>query len=38
LKIVDLLAGRDRTLAASGACGVNKPLVIELPMRLEKVS
>lgn len=38
LKIVDLLAGRDRTLAASGACGINKPLVIELPMRLEKLS
>jgi hypothetical protein len=38
LKIVDLLAGRDRTLAASGACGVNRPLVIELPMRLEKLS
>jgi hypothetical protein len=38
VKIVDLLAGKDRTVAASGACGVNKPLVIELPMRLEKVS
>jgi hypothetical protein len=38
LKIVDLLAGKDRTIAASGACGVNRPLVIELPMRLEKVS
>ena len=35
---VDLLAGRDRTQAPSGACGINKPLVIELPMRLEKVS
>jgi hypothetical protein len=38
LKIVDLLAGKDRTIAASGACGVNRPLVIELPMRLEKLS
>jgi hypothetical protein len=38
LKIVDLLAGKNRTVAASGACGVNRPLVIELPMRLEKVS
>jgi hypothetical protein len=38
LKIVDLLAGKNRTIAASGACGVNRPLVIELPMRLEKVS
>jgi hypothetical protein len=34
----DLMAGRDRTLAASGACGINKPLVIELPLRLEKLS
>jgi hypothetical protein len=38
MKNVNLLAGRDRTLAASGACGVNRPLVIELPMRLEKLS
>jgi hypothetical protein len=38
LKIVNLLAGKDRTVAASGACGINRPLVIELPMRLEKVS
>ena len=38
LKIVDLLAGKNRTVAASGACGVNRPLVIELPMRLVKVS
>jgi len=37
-KIVDLLAGKARTVGASGACGVNKPLVIELPMRLEKLS
>ena len=37
-KNVDLLGGRDRTQAPSGACGINKPLVIELPMRLEKVS
>ena len=26
-----LMAGRDITRTASGACGVNKPLVIELP-------
>lgn len=38
LRIVDTLAGRDRTQGPGGACGVNKPLVIELPMRLEKVS
>jgi hypothetical protein len=34
----DLMAGRDRTLAPSGACGINNPLVIELPMRLEKLT
>lgn len=38
LKIVDLLAGRTRTQAESGACGINKPLVIEVPVRLEKLS
>lgn len=38
LNNVDLLGGRDRTQGPSGACGINKPLVIELPMRLEKVS
>jgi hypothetical protein len=38
LKIVDLLAGRDITKGPSGACGVNKPVVIELPVRMEKVS
>jgi hypothetical protein len=35
---VKLLAGRHRTQGPSGACGINKPLVIELPMRLEKLS
>jgi hypothetical protein len=34
----DLLAGRERTQAPSGACGINKPLIIELPFRLERVS
>lgn len=38
LRRVDLLAGIDRTIAPSGACGINKPLVIEMPMRLEKLS
>jgi hypothetical protein len=38
LKVVDLLAGIDTTKGPSGACGINKPLVIELPMRLEKVA
>jgi hypothetical protein len=37
-KIRDLLQGFERTIAPSGACGVNKPLVIELPVRLEKTS
>jgi hypothetical protein len=37
-KIRDLLAGRVRTQAASGACGINKPLVIEVPIRLEQLS
>lgn len=31
-----LLAGIDETAGPSGACGVNKPLVIKLPMRLER--
>jgi len=33
----DLLSGTDKTKAPSGACGINKPLVIELPVRLDKV-
>ncbi|WP_192723551.1 hypothetical protein [Mycobacterium sp. OAS707] len=37
-KFRDLLAGRVRTQAASGNCGINKPLVIEVPIRLEKLS
>jgi hypothetical protein len=32
------IAGRDVTKTASGACGVNKPLVIELPVWIEKLS
>jgi hypothetical protein len=35
---VGLLAGRDRTMGPSGACGINKPLIIELPLRMEKLS
>jgi hypothetical protein len=38
MKMVNLLAGRDTTKGPSGACGINRPLVIELPVRLEKVS
>jgi hypothetical protein len=32
----NLMAGIDETVAPSGACGVNKPLVIKMPMRLER--
>jgi hypothetical protein len=38
MKRVNLLAGRDTTKGPSGACGINKQLVIELPVRLEKLS
>jgi hypothetical protein len=34
----NLLSGVDKTRAPSGACGINKPLVIELPVRLDKLS
>ena len=38
-KITDLLAGRDMTTEPdSGACGVNKPLDIEVPVRMERLS
>lgn len=32
-----LLGGHDTTFGHSGACGVNKQLVIALPMRLQKI-
>ena len=32
-----VLAGFDKTVGDSGACGINKALVITLPFRLEKV-
>jgi hypothetical protein len=38
LKITDLMAGRDITKTASGACGVNKPVDIEMPLRLERLT
>ncbi|HET6736396.1 hypothetical protein [Mycobacterium sp.] len=38
MKIVDLLVGRQRTSSPSGACGRNQPLVIEMPVRLDKLS
>jgi hypothetical protein len=37
-KKVDLLTGRDVTKAPSGACGINKPLVIDMPVRLDKLA
>ena len=37
-KDINFMAGRDITKTASGACGVNKPLVIELPAYIEKLS
>ncbi|WP_205634983.1 hypothetical protein [Mycolicibacterium elephantis] len=33
-----IFGGRNQTKAPSGACGVNKPVVIELPVRAEKIS
>jgi hypothetical protein len=38
MKKRDVLPGRDRTVGPSGACGINRPLAIEMPLRLEKVS
>jgi hypothetical protein len=34
----DLLLGRNVTKSDSGACGVNKPKVIELPIEVRKIS
>ena len=33
----DLIVGWERTMAPSGACGYNKPVVTQLPVRLEKI-
>ncbi len=33
-----VLAGKDKTIAASGACRINQWLDIELPFRLDKIS
>lgn len=38
MKKTDVLPGRERTVGPSGACGINRPLAIEMPMRMEKVS
>jgi hypothetical protein len=35
---VSLLVGRNLTQSVSGSCGMNKPLQIELPLRLNKLS
>jgi hypothetical protein len=32
------LAGEDKTVAASGACGINIPLVISMPLKLTQVA
>jgi hypothetical protein len=32
------LAGRDKTVGPSGACGVNRWLVVEMPFRLDKIA
>src|SRR5215470_8739530 len=37
LKITDLIVGRQITETDSGACGVNKPLDIEIPVRMERL-
>jgi len=34
----NFLVGRQRTVSPSGSCGTNKPLVIETPMLLERLS
>jgi hypothetical protein len=37
-KNMTFLAGRNQTKSPSGACGVNAPVVIEMPVRMEKQS
>lgn len=37
-KNTDLMGGWDHTAGPSGACGINKPLVIKLPLRLERLA
>ncbi len=34
----DTLAGLDKTVGPSGACGVNRWLVVEMPFRLDKLA
>lgn len=35
---MSIMAGRNITKSDSGACGVNLSKVIELPVRMEKIS
>ncbi|MGE2690789.1 hypothetical protein [Mycolicibacterium pulveris] len=37
-KNMTFFGGRNSTKGPSGACGVNKPVVIEMPVRMEKIS
>ncbi|MGV0646261.1 hypothetical protein ABQE44_22965 [Mycolicibacterium sp. XJ2546] len=37
-KNMTYFGGRNQTKGPSGACGVNKPVVIEMPVRMEKIS
>jgi hypothetical protein len=37
-KVTNFLVGRQRTYSPSGACGTNKPLVIETPIQLQQIS
>lgn len=32
-----VLAGREKTVAASGGCGYNSPLIVEQPIRLDRI-
>ena len=36
--IRDLIVGSERTQAPSGACGYNKPVITELPVRMELIA
>ncbi|OBI78513.1 hypothetical protein [Mycobacterium sp. E740] len=37
VKITDFLMGRDQTKGPSGACGTNQPVVIEMPVKMQKI-
>jgi hypothetical protein len=37
-KNMSFLAGRNQTKSPSGACGVNAPVVIEMPVKMQKLS